>query len=370
VAAPVAVQPARARIVREPLGVVLVIAPWNYPVQLALVPLIGALAGGNCVVLKPSEVAPATSAVLARLIPRYLDPECVAVVEGGVPETTALLAERFDHVFYTGNGTVGRIVMEAAAKHLTPVTLELGGKSPCLVDSEVDLDVAARRIVWGKFFNAGQTCVAPDYALVPAALEKPLLERMKQVLVDFYGADPEKSPDFGRIVNGRHHARLTALLGAGEVVVGGRHDAASRYLAPTILRAVPPDAPVMQNEIFGPILPVLTVRDLDEAIAFVNAREKPLALYVFTRDRRAAKRVLAETSSGAVTVNDCITHMVPHGLPFGGVGPSGMGAYHGPHSFHTFTHAKAVLDRATFVDPPVRYPPYTPAKHKWIKRLL
>jgi aldehyde dehydrogenase (NAD+) len=364
------VQPASARIIREPLGVVLIIAPWNYPINLSVSPLIGALAGGNCVVVKPSELAPASSAALAELLPRYLDRECVAVVEGAVPETSALLAERFDHVFYTGNGTVGRIVMQAAAKHLTPVTLELGGKSPCIVDAEVDLDVAARRIAFGKFFNAGQTCIAPDYILCHRSVEKPFLERLAAMVKEFYGDDPRQSSDFGRIVNERHHARLTAMLSSGEVVFGGTHDAASRYIAPTVLRSVPADAPVMREEIFGPILPVLSVASIEEAITFVNQREKPLALYVFSRDKRNVARVLEATSSGGACVNDVLSHIVPPGLPFGGVGPSGMGAYHGRHTFETFTHAKSVLERSTMLDPKLRYPPYTAKKQKWVKRLI
>ncbi len=369
VSAPMVVQPSHARIHAEPLGVVLIIAPWNYPIQLALAPLIGALAGGNCVVVKPSEVAPASSAVMARLLPKYLDRDCVRIVEGGVDETTALLAQRWDHIFYTGNGTVGRIVLAAAAQHLTPVTLELGGKSPVLVDADVDLDVAARRIVWGKFFNAGQTCVAPDYVLVHAAQEQPLLTRLRATLREFYGEDPRQSPDYGRIVNARHHSRLVALLGSGEVVAGGHSDAADRYLAPTVLRNVAVDSPVMADEIFGPILPVIPVPNLDAAITFVNAREKPLALYVFSKNGATIDKVVAETSSGGVCINDAVAHLIPPELPFGGVGGSGMGAYHGRFGFDTFTHQKGVLDRATFVDPALRYPPYSETKLKWVKRL-
>jgi aldehyde dehydrogenase (NAD+) len=363
------VQPARARIVREPLGVALIIAPWNYPIHLAVSPLIGAIAGGNCVVVKPSEVAPASSAVLAELLPKYLD-ECITVVQGGVAETSALLAEKFDHIFYTGNGTVGRVVMQAAAKNLTPVTLELGGKSPCIVDADVDLAVAARRIAWGKFFNAGQTCIAPDYVLCHKSVEKPLLDALRAVVEEWYGEDPKRSSDFGRIINDRHHARLTALLGAGEVVFGGTHDASQRYIAPTVLRSVPADAPVMREEIFGPILPVLAVGSIDEAISFINARDKPLALYVFSRDKRNVERILGATTSGGVCVNDALSHIMPAGLPFGGVGPSGMGAYHGRYTFETFTHAKSVLDRSTMLDPSLRYPPYTAQKQKWVKRLI
>jgi aldehyde dehydrogenase (NAD+) len=368
---PLVVQPGKSYIQREPLGVVLIIGPWNYPVQLVLVPLIGALAAGNCAVIKPSEVAPATSALLAETLPRYVDPDCVRIVEGGVPETTALLAERFDYIFYTGNGTVGRIVMQAAAKHLTPVTLELGGKSPCIVDRSTDLDVAARRIVWGKYYNAGQTCIAPDYILAHEAIEDDLLARLKQTVREFYGDDPRTSPDYGRVVNARHHRRLMALLpGSGELVTGGEADEADRYLAPTILRNLAPDAPVMADEIFGPILPVLRVKNVEEAVAFVNARPKPLALYLFTSDGEVQRRILERTSSGGALVNHISLHVGVPSLPFGGVGPSGMGAYHGRASFETFSHRKAVLVKPTWLDPRLVYPPYTETKKKWIKRLL
>lgn len=368
--APLPVLPAKARIVPEPLGVVLIISPWNYPLQLALGPLIGAIAAGNAAIVKPSEVAPATSAIIARLVPKYLDRDAVAVIEGGVSETTTLLAQRFDHIFYTGNGTVGRIVMKAAAEHLTPVTLELGGKSPCIVDEDVDLDVAARRIVWGKFFNAGQTCVAPDYVLVHERIAPRFLDKVKDTLRDFYGDDPKQSRDFARIINSRHHARLSKLLANGEVVAGGQADAKERYIAPTVLKNVSPDAPVMQEEIFGPILPVLEVPSVEAAIDFVNERDKPLALYVFTNDRDHARRVIDHTSSGGACINDCVSHLAPPELPFGGVGPSGMGAYHGKASFDTFTHEKSVLDKATKLDAPLRYPPYVDQKLKWAKRLM
>ncbi len=370
VKAPLPVQPASARVYSEPLGVVLIIAPWNYPLQLALSPLIGALAAGNAAIIKPSEVAPASSALMAELIPKYFDQDAVAVIEGAVRETTTLLAQRFDHVFYTGNGAVGRIVMEAAAKHLTPVTLELGGKSPCIVDRDVDLDTAARRIVWGKFFNAGQTCVAPDYVLVEKSMEQPLLERMRATLRDFYGDDPKQSPHYARIVNERHVLRLEKLLGSGETVVGGDVDVPARYIAPTILRDVSPDSPVMADEIFGPILPVIAVDSVDQAIEFVNQRPKPLALYIFTRDKAHAQQVIERTSSGGACINDAVSHLLPPELPFGGVGPSGMGAYHGRASFDTFTHKKSVLDKPTFVDPSLRYPPYVDEKLKWARRLM
>ncbi|MER8186080.1 aldehyde dehydrogenase family protein [Kitasatospora sp. NPDC094015] len=344
-AVPEVFRPAEARVIRDPLGVVLVIAPWNYPLQLALAPLVGALAAGNTVLVKPSELAPATSAAIARLLPRYLDPQAVAVVEGAVEETTALLEQRFDHIFYTGNGAVGRIVMAAAARHLTPVTLELGGKSPVLVEPGVDLAATARRIARGKFMNAGQTCVAPDYVLAIGDTAADLEAELAGAVRAAYGEDPSADPEYARIVNGRHFDRLTALLDSGRVVTGGVHDRATRYLAPTVLAEVAPDAPVMSAEIFGPILPIVAVPDLDAAIAFVNERDKPLALYAFTASERTKERLATETSSGALAFGLPVSHLAMPDLPFGGVGESGMGRYHGEYSIDTFSHLKAVLDK-------------------------
>jgi aldehyde dehydrogenase (NAD+) len=368
--APLATRPGKARIVREPLGVVLVIAPWNYPVQLLLSPLIGAIAAGNCAVGKPSEVSARTSATLARLIPEYLDRDCIAIVEGGVPETQALLAEPWDHILYTGNGRVARVVMEAAAKHLTPVTLELGGKSPVIIDRDANLEVAARRVAWGKFLNAGQTCIAPDYVLVNRDVEDRFVELVRRSIFDFYGDDPKASPDYARIVNDQHFQRLVGLLDSGRPAVGGDHDASQRYLAPTVLRDVAPDAAIMQDEIFGPVLPVIPVTDIDEAVAFVNERDKPLALYVFTGSGDTQRRVIDSTSSGGAAVNSTMFHVAVPGLPFGGVGPSGMGSYHGKASFDTFTHRKSVLRKTTRPDPDLAYPPYTKRKDKLLRRFL
>ncbi|WP_244305290.1 aldehyde dehydrogenase family protein [Kitasatospora cheerisanensis] len=371
VAVPPALAPARARTVREPLGTVLVISPWNYPLQLALTPLVGALAAGNCAVVKPSELAPATSAALAHWLPRVLDPQAVAVVEGGVPETTALLEQRFDHVFYTGNGAVGRIVMTAAARHLTPVTLELGGKSPAVVDPGADLAAAARRIVWGKFMNAGQTCVAPDYVLAIGDTAPALEAELTAAIREMYGEDPARSADYGRIVNERHFDRLTALLADGRLVTGGDHDRAGRYLAPTVLADVDPEAPVMREEIFGPVLPIVRVPDLDAAIAFVTARDKPLALYAFTASARTRRRLIAETSSGALSFGIPNAHLTVPGLPFGGVGESGQGAYHGRYSVETFSHTKAVLAKPLALDTlRLAYPPFTPGKSRLLRRFL
>jgi len=370
VSTPLSTKPAKGRMIPEPLGVVLVIAPWNYPVQLALAPMIGAISAGNCIVLKPSEVAPHTSNVLAHFIPEYLDPDAIAVVEGAVPETKALLAERWDHIFYTGNGKVGRVVMEAASRHLTPVTLELGGKSPVIIDESADLGVAARRITWGKFLNAGQTCIAPDYVLVPRDKADHFVELVRRSVFDFYGNEPRDSADYARIVNDNHFKRLSALLGSGEAVVGGDTDRASRYIAPTVLRDVAPDSPVMEDEIFGPILPVIPIDSVDEAIAFVNERDKPLALYVFSKDGAVTDRVLERTSSGGVCVNATLFHVAAPELSFGGVGESGMGAYHGKASFDTFSHLKPVLKKSNRPDPDLAYPPYTEKKEKLVRRFL
>jgi aldehyde dehydrogenase (NAD+) len=360
----------RSFVQRDPLGVVLIIAPWNYPVGLLLSPLVGALAAGNCAVLKPSEVTARTSAAIAKLLPPYLDMDAIAIVEGGVRETSALLEERFDHIFYTGNGTVGRIVMEAAARTLTPVTLELGGKSPCIVDRSADLDVAARRIAWGKFLNAGQTCIAPDYVLVEKAVEAALIERLQRTVREFYGDDPMRNPDYTRIVNRRHHERIGKLMHGLEVAFGGRSDPERCSIEPTVLRNVPETAPIMQEEIFGPVLPVLAVESVDEAIAFVNRREKPLALYLFSSDPDAEARVLSRTTSGGVCVNGTLLHIGNSAMPFGGVGPSGMGAYHGRFSFETFSHRKAVLKRGFRFDPKFMYPPYTRRKTNLMKKML
>ena len=370
VATPLLVQPGKSYIHRDPLGLVLIISPWNYPLALLLGPLVGAISAGNAAILKPSEVAPETAALVARLLPDYVDSDTIKVIEGGVAETTELLAQRFDHIFYTGNGAVGRIVMAAAAKHLTPVTLELGGKSPTVVDASANLDVTARRIAWGKFSNAGQTCVAPDYLLVHEAVHDQLLDKLVSTVREFYGPNPKASPDYGRIVNARHHQRLAKLIPSGRVVTGGDLDEAQRYISPTILRDVAPDSPVMQDEIFGPILPVLKVASIDAAISFINARPKPLALYVFAEDAVAQREVIERTTSGGAAVNHTWMHLANHDLPFGGVGESGMGAYHGKASFECFSHRRSVLVKPTSLDAPVLYPPYNDTKRKLIRFLL
>jgi len=367
---PIVTMPAKSVLMPEPLGVVLVIAPWNYPVQLLLVPAAGAIAAGNTVVMKPSEVSAATSTVLARLVPRYMDTKAVTLVEGGVPETTALLAEHYDHIFYTGNGTVGRIVMTAAAKNLTPVTLELGGKSPVIIDSSANLKVAARRIAWGKWLNAGQTCVAPDYVLIEETLHQPFIDEVRKAVDEFYGSDPHTSDSYGRIVSAHHFARLQRLMSNGTMALGGDTKEDERYISPTVLVDVDLESPLMTEEIFGPLLPVVPVKSVDEAIAFVSARPHPLALYVFAEKTSVIDDVLSRTTAGGVTVNGTLMHLTSPYLPFGGVGESGMGGYHGESSVRLFQHMKPVLKRGTKIDPALAYPPYTEKKARLFRKVL
>ena len=370
---PITFKPGKAMLRPEPLGTVCIIAPWNYPVQLLFAPLIPALAAGNTAVLKPSEVTPSVAALVEELVPKYFDSSTVAVVTGAVEQTTALLKERFEHIFYTGNGQVGRIVMRAAAEHLTPVTLELGGKSPAIVLADANIDVAAKRIAWAKFLNAGQTCVAPDYVLVEEKIEDQFLTALTDAVTTFYGDDPQQSADYARIVNEGHHDRLMKLLSDGgyeATVFGGTGDRGTRYVAPTALTGVKADAAVMADEIFGPILPVLAIGDVDEAIRFVNDREKPLALYAFSSDDDTLEHVVANTSAGGVTLNHAVLHLAVPDLPFGGVGQSGIGAYHGKSGFDTFSHFKPVLDKPTRPDPALMYPPYNANKQKIIRKFM
>ncbi|MEG4988449.1 aldehyde dehydrogenase [Microcoleus sp. BR0-C5] len=361
--------PASARIYPEPLGVVLIIGPWNYPFQLMISPLVGAIAAGNCVLLKPSEIASHTSEVIADMISKTFDPAYVAAVEGGVEISQQLLAEKFDHIFFTGGTKIGRIVMEAAAKHLTPVTLELGGKSPCIVDSDIQVEYTAKRIAWGKFINAGQTCIAPDYLLVDKKVKPALMTAIKTAIYEFYGDNPQTSPDYSRIINQRQLDRLSAFIKDGEIVVGGEVKPEDRYIAPTVLDRVSWDSPVMQDEIFGPILPVLEYDDFGEAIAQINARPKPLALYLFSKNKEKQERVLRETSSGGVCINDTVMQVGVKDLPFGGVGDSGIGSYHGQASFDTFSHYKSVLQKSFWLDLKWRYAPYK-GKLDLIKKII
>uniref|UniRef100_A0A3P8UV81 Aldehyde dehydrogenase n=1 Tax=Cynoglossus semilaevis TaxID=244447 RepID=A0A3P8UV81_CYNSE len=343
----------------EPLGVVLIIGAWNYPWALTLLPLVGAIAAGNAAVVKPSELSEYSSLLLRALLSRYLDKELYPVVTGGVAETQDLLRLRFDHVFFTGGSTTGKLVMEAAAQHLTPVTLELGGKSPCYIDKDCEIRVACRRITWGKFVNCGQTCIAPDYILCEPSIQSQVVDCIRLTLLEFYGADPKCSPDYGRIINQRHFNRIMSLMEGYTPVVGGQSDSSQCYIAPTVLKDVPPHSRLMQEEIFGPVLPIVTVSDMDDAIRFVNEREKPLALYIFCNDKKAVKRMIEETTSGGVTVNDVMMHYTLSSLPFGGVGHSGMGRYHGKHTFDQLSHQRACLIRSLKMESVnlARYPP-------------
>jgi aldehyde dehydrogenase (NAD+) len=364
---PLMAQPGRSYIKPEPKGVVLIIAPWNYPMSMVAAPLVGAIAAGNCAVLKPSEVTQHTSAALARILPRYLDPEAFAVIEGGIPETTELLEQQFDHILYTGNERVARIVMAAASKHLTPVTLELGGKSPCLIDKSADIDVAASRIAWGKFINAGQTCVAPDHVLVHREVAAQFVEALAGKIREFYGDDPSQSPDYCRIASERHTERFAKLLQGQKIHTGGQVDVARRYVAPTIVLDPAPDSMLMQEEIFGPVLPVITVDEMHHAVKFVADRPKPLALYLFSKSEALEDVVLSRLSAGSVCINDAVLFMVSPELPFGGIGNSGMGRYTGWYGFETFSHMKPVMKRSFRFDAPMRYPPYTERKAKLLK---
>jgi acyl-CoA reductase-like NAD-dependent aldehyde dehydrogenase len=362
VSPPQVLDPAHVNVQFDPLGVGLIIGTWNYPLMLTLSPLVAAISGGNAAVVKPSEVAPATSEAIARLLPEYLDREAFSVVLGAVPETTALLEQQWDHIFFTGGTAVAKVVMTAAAKNLTPVVLELGGKSPTIVHSSADLRVAARRIAQGRWNNAGQTCTAPDYVLAFKDVAKLFLEELKEAILHFYGDDPQKSPDYGRIVSTRHFDRLTALLASGTLYHGGRYDRSDKFIAPTVLVNVSPDSPVMQQEIFGPILPVLEVENVQRVIDFINARPSPLGLYIFAEDEQVAAQILDSTSSGDAAVNDCTIQPLIPGLPFGGVGNSGMGKYHGEWGFRSYTNARGVLYHGTRIDPDLRYPPYSSQK--------
>ncbi len=353
----------------EPYGAVLIIAPWNYPIQLALLPLVGAIAAGNTVVIKPSEITTNTSAAIHRILSKWFKKEFVAVAEGGVETNKDLLEQDFDYIFFTGSTRVGKIVMQAAAKNLTPLTLELGGKSPCIVDSSADLKTAARRIAWGKFLNAGQTCVAPDYLLIDSSVKEIFLTYFEGAIREFYGEDPQQSPDYPRVVNHDHYDRLAGYLAEGTIFCGGKTDRNENYIEPTVLVDIEAGAKVMEEEIFGPILPVLTFNKMAEAIRIINEKPKPLALYVFTTKDDVEETIMNACSFGGGAVNDVVAHLGNHHLPFGGVGKSGFGAYHGKTSFDTFSHTKSIMKKPLWLDIPFRYAPYK-GKLKWIKKVL
>ncbi len=359
----------KSRIHYEPYGCALIIAPWNYPFQLALTPLIGAIAAGNCAVIKPSGEAPHTAQVLKELIDECFEREYIAVTDADRETTALLLQERFDYIFYTGGVEYGRQVMQAAAKRLTPVTLELGGKSPCIVDDDADLALAAQRIVWGKFLNCGQTCVAPDYLLAHRQVQERLIELIKQEIVKQYGENPQQSPDYPRIVNTRHFDRLTAMLHDGTILYGGANDRDDRYIAPTLITDLPEESLLLTDEIFGPLLPILPFDDIDDCVEYINYREKPLALYYFTRSRKRADYMIQHTSSGGACINDTITQTANARLPFGGIGQSGMGAYHGRASFETFSHQRSVVNASGRFSLDFKFPPYA-GKLKWLRRLM
>ncbi|XP_034034030.1 aldehyde dehydrogenase family 3 member A2b [Thalassophryne amazonica] len=348
----------------QPLGVVLIIGAWNYPWAVTIHPLIGAIAAGNAAVVKPSEVCVHTAKLMEELLTIYLDKELYPVVTGGVTETQELLRHKFDHIFYTGNSMVGKLIMEAAAKHLTPVTLELGGKSPCYIDKNCDLSVACRRVTWGKYTNCGQTCIAPDYILCEPSIQDQVIKEVKKSIEEFYTDNPKSCPDYGRIINQRHFNRIMAMLEGSTVAIGGDNDESDCYIAPTVLRDVKPDAKVMQDEIFGPLLPIVPVNGLDDAIKFINKREKPLALYVFTPDNKVINKMRDETSSGGLLANDCLVHYSVTSLPFGGVGNSGMGCYRGKFSFDQLSHLRGCLIKQLKMESmnSMRYPPHTPKK--------
>uniref|UniRef100_A0A0N5ACH8 Aldehyde dehydrogenase n=1 Tax=Syphacia muris TaxID=451379 RepID=A0A0N5ACH8_9BILA len=360
-------------IVKDPYGVVLIIAPWNYPVNLVLLPLIPALAAGNTVIIKPSELAPHTAAVITDIVQTYFDPQNVAVVCGGATETTNLLKERFDYIFYTGGPSVAKIIMTAAAKNLTPVTFELGGKCPVVIEDDADIEKSVKRIAWGKWLNCGQTCLAPDYILVKEALKPLLLDTFCRVIEEFYGKNAQESPDYSRIINERHFDRLKELVEAtnGRIVYKGGEFDRSDLFVPPIVADVDESDILMKDELFGPILPVVTVNDLDDAIRFINSREKPLAAYLFTKSNSNVERFYTETSSGGVCINDVILHLAVDTLPFGGVGNSGLGQYRGKFGFDTFSHQKAMLQRGFFSEKltAARYPPLTKEKFDHLKAL-
>jgi aldehyde dehydrogenase (NAD+) len=360
--------PASAKIYPEPLGVILVIGAWNYPFQLTILPLIGAIAAGNCAIIKPSELAPHSSQLISKIISENFNSEYIIVVEGDVETSKQLLQERFDHIFFTGSTATGKVVMAEAAKYLTPVTLELGGKSPCIVDADVNIEIAVRRITWGKFFNAGQSCVAPDYLLVHKDIKEKFLQSIKKCINDFFGEKPLNSSDYARIINQKQYLRLVNLL-QGNIIIGGETVTELLYIAPTVIDNVQWTSEVMQEEIFGPILPVIEYENIDTIINYINSQEKPLSLYIFSNNPNIHRRVIQKSSSGGVVINDVMKHLFASSLPFGGVGHSGIGNYHGKASFNTFSYYKSVLNRPVFFDLKLLYAPYT-GKLTWLKKLL
>lgn len=362
--------PGKSTIHAEPYGSVLIMGAWNFPLEITLSPLIGAISAGNCVVLKPSEVAVHTEKVLSQILQKHFNEAFLAVVTGGPDVAKALLNEKWDYLFFTGNEKIGKIVAQEAAKHLTPITLELGGKNPCIVDETANLDFAARRIIRAKMMNAGQLCLAPDYLLVHSSCKVELIKKLKYHLHEFYGQNPKQSESFGRIINTKHFDRLTPLLEQGTILVGGDKDKTDLYIAPTLMDDLSWEDGIMQEEIFGPILPIMTYTDFDSMITILKNRPKPLALYLFTRQKEHEGMVINQLSFGGGCINDCLLQHTNNHLPFGGVGQSGIGRYHGRFSFDTFSHHKGIYKRGLAMDVKLEYPPYTDTKYKWIKRLF
>lgn len=357
---------------KEPYGTVLIIAPWNYPFQLAIAPLIGAIAAGNTAVIKPSEITPNTAKIVSEIIAKVFPEEYVTVVEGGVETSQELLAQQWDYIFFTGSTKVGQIVYESAAKHLTPVTLELGGKNPTIVDETANIDIAAKRIVWGKFLNAGQTCIATDYILVHKSVKNELIEALKKAITQFYGENIEASADYARTVSKNHYEGLLEMLEGETILFGGEKNDADNYLAPTLVDEPKLDSALMKGEIFGPILPIISYKNEEEIHNYSKNYGKPLATYIFSKNKDFQNKILKKYSFGGGAINDTIIHITNKRLPFGGVGPSGIGAYHGKTSFDLFSHTKAIVKKVTWLDIPLRYPPYTlPLKYaKKIKNLF
>ena len=367
---PITLFPGKSFIHPEPYGVVMIISPWNYPFQLCLSPFIGAIAAGNRVVVKPSEFAAETSSIIKKILSEVFAENEVVVVEGGLEETQILLKQKFDYIFFTGSTGVGKIMMKAAAEHLTPVTLELGGKSPCLIEESANLDIAAKRVAWGKFLNAGQTCVAPDYVLVPKRLQDEFIQKLNHHITTFYGGDIKASIDYPRIVNNKHFDRLKGLLDEKKIAIGGDLHREENYIGPTVMKNVEWSDKVMEDEIFGPILPIIPYETLDDAIKNILNYPKPLAFYVFSENTEKQKSIISRIPFGGGCVNDTVIHLANPNLPFGGVGTSGIGSYHGQKSFDTFTHHKSLYQQGSLVDIPLRYPPYNEKKLNWIKFFL
>jgi aldehyde dehydrogenase (NAD+) len=361
--------PAKNYIYKEPYGVSLIISPWNYPFQLAMAPLVGSIAAGNCTIVKPSELSPKTSSVIEEMIKHLFNEAYIKVICGDVEVAQNILQQRFDRIFFTGGTEVGKKVMEQASKFLTPVVLELGGKSPCIIDKEIDLDISAKRIVWGKFLNAGQTCIAPDYLLIHEDIKMDFIQRMKKYMREFYGENPRESGNYTKIINERHFNRLELYLKDGDVIFGGKVDKDSLYMEPTLLDNVNEESRIMKEEIFGPILPILTYKNLEDVISYVNHNPKPLALYFFSTNKINQKKVIANASYGGGCINDTIVHVADMNLPFGGVGESGIGSYHGKASLDAFTHHKSIVKKTFFMDLKLRYPPYD-GKLKMVKKLF